>query len=55
MKKVILLIVLMVVGLLLWAGKAFAYSGVPEPATMLLVGLFLVLIAGLGRRKFFKK
>ena len=36
---------------------AFTYAAKynPEPATMLLVGSGLVVIAGLGRKKFFKK
>jgi len=46
---------LLAIVILLWAGNAFAYPGIPEPAVMLLVGLFLVVLAGLGRKKFFKK
>ena len=55
MKKLVLLSFLLVISVLLWAGNAFAYPGVPEPATMLLVGIILVLLAGFGRKKLFKK
>ena len=55
MKKLVLLILLLAIGVLLWAGNAFAYPGVPEPATMLLVGVILVVLAGFGRKKLFKK
>ena len=48
----------------LWAGihvQAFADEGsesflnIPEPATMMLLGVGLIGMAGIGRRMFFKK
>lgn len=55
MKRLISLFILLAFGVFFLPGSASAYPGIPEPATMLLVGLCLVVLAGLGRKKFLKK
>ncbi len=55
MKKFFLLFTVLVTGGLFWAGSALAAGINPEPASMLLVGLGLIGLASVGRKKLFKK
>jgi hypothetical protein len=55
MKILLLSFIVLSIGVFLWASNAFAYPGILKPAAMPLVGLCLVLIAVLGRKKILKK
>jgi hypothetical protein len=55
MKKIIVLVLLLAIGVFLVAASAFISFTIPEPASMLLVGSGLVVIAALGKSKLLKK
>ena len=53
MKKLLLLVILLPMGIFLGVGSAF--PPVPEPATMLICGVGLIGLGSLGRKKFYKR